>query len=49
LLLAELSKKRQVILATQDEDFLSMLVRASSSPKIVELSEWTTEGLSIGR
>jgi exonuclease SbcC len=47
LLLADLSKERQVIVATQDEDFLSMLEKASSSLKTVELSEWTTEGLTI--
>jgi predicted ATPase len=34
--LADLSKERQVIVATQDEDFLSMLEKASSSLKTVE-------------
>jgi DNA repair exonuclease SbcCD ATPase subunit len=46
-LLAELSKQRQVIVTTQDEDFLEMLEKACSSLKVVELSEWTTEGLAM--
>jgi len=45
--LAELSKKRQIIVTTQDEGFLSMLEKASPSLKTFELSEWTTEGLAI--
>jgi exonuclease SbcC len=49
LLLAQLSKERQVMVTTQDEGFLSMLEKASPSLKVVELSEWTTEGLTIKR
>lgn len=45
--IAELSKRRQIIIATQDKEFLEFLIRSCGKIKIYEFSECHEEGPSI--
>jgi exonuclease SbcC len=46
-LLAKLSKDHQVLLSTQDESFMEMLINDCSGAKLLKLGDWSEDGCII--